>query len=123
MTNHVVRVTRYSVTGLIATATHALIAAGLIRLVGAEPSVANGIAFLCATTVSYLINTLWSFSAPVGVATIRRFVLVSMLGFVAAMLVAGMVEGWGGHYVIGILAVAVSVPPLTFALHSLWTYR
>lgn len=84
---------------------------------------ANGVAFATATVFSYLINTLWSFSSRLHGRNLRRFVLVSALGCLLAVAVSGLAEHYGLPYELGIVLVVLSVPPATFLLHSLWTYR
>ncbi len=113
---------RFALSGLLVTGIHVLVAAGFIRLVLPAPALANGIAFSVATVFSYLINTLWSFSRPLHGKNLLRFVLVSALGLILAIAVSGLAEFVGMHYWLGIAGVVCGVPPLTFLLHSRWTY-
>lgn len=114
---------RFAVTGLFITALHALIAIVFINFVSALPPLANGVAFAVATVVSYVINTTWSFSARLHGRTLLRFLSVSGCGFLLAMLVAWAAQMAGLHYLLGIAAVALTVPVFTFVLHNFWTYR
>nr|WP_242489393.1 GtrA family protein [Pseudomonas sp. TH08] len=114
---------RFAVTGLFVTALHALIAIVFINFVSALPPLANGVAFAVATVVSYVINTTWSFSARLHGRTLMRFLLVSLGGFLLAMLVAWAAQVAGLHYLLGIGAVALTIPAFTFVLHNFWTYR
>lgn len=84
---------------------------------------ANAIAFLCATAFSYVANTLWSFSSTVGTRNAVRFLAVTLTGFVETMLLARATEALDGSRGMSIAAIALLVPPTTFALHRLWTYR
>lgn len=115
--------TRFAVSGVLVTAFHATIATCLIRFGSAPPPVANGIAFLSATTMSYLMNTIWTFSAPLHGRTLARFCIVSLIGLALAMLISGAAEAYHFNYGIGILFVVLSVPPFTFIVHRYWTYR
>lgn len=119
----VTRFVRFAVTGLALTGVHTLLAAAFIELVSPLPPIANGLAFACATVLSYLINTHWSFSAKLSGNTFRKFLIVSLVGFVLAMLISWFMQLAGYHYLLGILAVAIGVPPVTFLLHNFWTYR
>lgn len=83
----------------------------------------RGLRFAVATVVSYLINTTWSFSARLHGRTLLRFLTVSAGGFVLAMFVAWAVQMAGLHYLLGIVAVALTIPAFTFVLHNFWTYR
>ncbi|WP_409318433.1 GtrA family protein [Pseudomonas sp. KCJK9016] len=114
---------RFAVTGLFVTALHALVAVSFIKGVSPWPPLANGVAFIVATVVSYVINTTWSFSARLHGKTLLRFLLVSAGGFFLAMFVAWVAQMAGLHYLLGILAVAMTIPAFTFVLHNFWTYR
>ena len=114
---------RFALTGLLLTGVHTILAAAFIELVSPLPPIANGLAFASATMLSYLINTHWSFSAKLNRSTFRKFLIVSVFGFVLAMLVSWFMQLAGYHYLLGILAVALSVPPVTFLLHNFWTYK
>jgi putative flippase GtrA len=114
---------RFAVTGLLVTALHALVAVLFINSIAAQPPLANGVAFAVATVVSYVINTTWSFSARLHGRTLRRFLLVSTGGFFLAMFVAWAAQIAGLPYLLGIVAVALTIPAFTFVLHNFWTYR
>jgi putative flippase GtrA len=117
------RLFRFGLSGLLVTGIHTIIAGTLINVDIASPTVANGVAFAVATLISYVINTVWSFSSPLRGQTLARFVAVSFFGLLAAMLVAYGAQQLGWHYLFGIAAVAMTVPPITFLLHSFWTYK
>jgi putative flippase GtrA len=114
---------RFAVSGVLVTGLHVVVAAALIRFGSLPPAVANGVAFVFATAFSYTLNTLWSFSSTIRAQNLMRFLLVSTVGCVLAMAVSGMADLYGMHYWIGILGVVATVPPITFLLHSNWTYR
>ncbi|WP_175954948.1 GtrA family protein [Burkholderia sp. BCC0405] len=117
------RLIRFGVSGAGSTAPHALIAAAMFALFDATPVSANGVAFACSTAFSYLANTLWSFASPVMRGNFMRFLAVAMAGLVVTMLLAhgtgtlGLARAWS------VVAVVLCVPPVTFVLHRLWTYR
>jgi putative flippase GtrA len=117
------RLFRFGVSGICSTAIHTLIASAMFAMFDATPVAANAVAFICATVFSYLANTLWSFSATVQWSNLMRFLAVAVSGLVETMLLArgteamGLAAGWS------IVAVVLFVPPVTFVLHRLWTYR
>ena len=117
------RALRFGVTGLAITALHVGVATVLIKTVLPLPALANGLAFIVATLMSYLINSLWSFSAPLHGKSLLRFLAVSAVGFCLAVAISGLVDWYGYHYLVGIAAVALGVPPVTFLLHNFWTFR
>jgi putative flippase GtrA len=117
------RVLRFGISGLLATGLHVLIAVTLIRSVLLPPSIANGAAFAMATIFSYLINTMWSFGRPLHGRNLLRFCAVSCIGLILAMIISGAAQHFGLHYMLGIFFVVLTVPPVTFLLHTFWTYR
>lgn len=117
------RAIRFAFTGIFVTGIHAAIAIMFIQYLIPAPPLANGVAFVGATIVSYVINTAWSFSARLHGRILFKFVTVSMVGFLLAMLVAWIVQELGFSYLLGICAVALTIPPMTFILHNFWTYR
>ena len=117
------RAVRFACTGIFVTGVHVVIAIVFIQFLMLAPPLANGVAFLGATLVSYVINTTWSFSSRLYGRTLSRFVVVLILGFLLAMLVAWIAQELGLNYLLGISAVALTIPPMTFLLHNFWTYR
>lgn len=117
------RATRFAVTGMISTGAHTAIALSFLALVAQKPTIANGVAFVGATLLSYVINTLWSFSAPLGGIRLLKYVLVSLTGLMVAMTTAWVADSVGLSHIAGILVVMATVAPLTYLMHSRWTYR
>ena len=119
----VTKVQRFTVTGILTTGLHVITAVVLIEQLAATPSMANGIAFILATIFSYSLNTLWSFSSRPQRKNSIRFVLVSLIGAGVAVIVSDLASQYALDYLIGILMVVTTVPPITFILHNFWTYR
>lgn len=117
------RAIRFGVTGVFVTGCHTAYAVAAIELDGWAPPTANGFAFTFATLVSYLVNTRWSFSSQVSGRTFVRFWMVCGVGLSMSIAIAAAVERAGLPYPFGIGLISVAVPPVSFALHSLWTYR
>ncbi|WP_179400614.1 GtrA family protein [Burkholderia guangdongensis] len=117
------RLFRFGISGLCSTAIHTLIASAMFALFDATPVAANAVAFVCATVFSYLANTLWSFSSSVRWNNLLRFLAVALCGLAETMLLARATEMLGLAALWSIVAVVLFVPPVTFVLHRLWTYR
>jgi putative flippase GtrA len=117
------RAARFGISGLFVTGLHALIAASLIEFILPWPALANGIAFVVATFVSYMINTVWSFSQMPVLANLLRFLTVAFIGLLITMAISGTAAAAGFSYWIGIACVVLVVPPCTFLMHTFWTYR
>jgi len=117
------RLVRFGLSGLGSTAIHTLVASALFALFDATLVAANAVAFLCATAFSYLANTLWSFSSTVRTRNALRFLVVTLAGFVETLLLARAAEMLDVSRATSIVAIALLIPPTTFVLHRLWTYR
>lgn len=114
---------RFALTGLLVTAVHITIAVFFIEAIALAPALANGLAFTAATAISYLLNTMWSFSEEIQGKYIVRFSTVSCVGLFLSMSISGFAESHGFPYSYGIFGVVCTVPPVTFLLHNYWTYR
>ncbi|WP_175997444.1 GtrA family protein [Burkholderia stabilis] len=117
------RLVRFGLSGLCSTAIHTLVAAAMFALFDATPVTANAVAFICATVFSYLANTLWSFSSTVRTRNLLRFLAVTLAGFIETLLLARAAELLEVSRGMSVVAIALLIPPTTFLLHRLWTYR
>jgi putative flippase GtrA len=117
------RALRFGTTGVMLTFVHAAIATGLIEGIDLNPVPANITAFVVSTMVSYLVNTYWSFSQRPGASSFARFGVVALCGLFVTTCISGFAEWLGLPYWIGIMGVVVTVPLLTFPMHTFWTYR
>ncbi|AOR72479.1 sugar translocase [Burkholderia stabilis] len=117
------RLVRFGLSGLCSTAIHTLVAAAMFALFDATPVTANAVAFICATVFSYLANTLWSFSSTVRARNLLRFLAVTLAGFIETLLLARAAELLEVSRGMSVVAIALLIPPTTFVLHRLWTYR
>ncbi|MBA2125886.1 sugar translocase [Hyphomicrobium methylovorum] len=117
------RLARFAVSGSASTATHIAIAWSCIQHLGISPPLANGIAFSCATLVSCVLNTRWTFATQWSRKKVFRFLVVTFCMALVSMALAYVVELVGLSYVVGIAAIVIFVPPMTYILHASWTYR
>ena len=115
-------IVRFALTGLISTLTHILLAWVALDRFQAHPALANGLAFLHANTLAYLINTRWTFRTGNNLSTWRRYLTVSLLGGVASTGISGGVAAAGGHELLGILLVVCLLPVINFYAHRRYTY-
>jgi putative flippase GtrA len=95
----------------------------LIEYFGLSPVLANEIAYCLGFAVSYIAHTTWSFSSKLDTRSLLRFLAVTFFGFILTGLISAAVHYVGGSYWLGILLVVLIIPPVTFSLHSIWTYR
>jgi len=115
-------IVRFGLAGLAATLLHIITAhAGTTRF-ALHPGVANGLAFIIANTLSFGLNTLWTFRAQVSLRTWRRFAAVSLLGATLSTAIATAVAVAGGHHLLGIALVVSIIPILSYLAHRRYTY-
>lgn len=116
---------RFIVTGVLATALHAMTVMAMVSSITPAPSqvIANGCAFLLANVFSYVTNSLWSFAAPLHGKNYAKFLTVSGIGFVGTLLVAWVAESMGLSPAAGIVLVVCIMTPISFTLHRGWTFR
>jgi len=118
------RMLRFGLVGVLATATHALVALTALTLFSAVPMLANAVGFVTAFAVSMTGHALFTFNSPMTVPRALKFCAVA----IAAVCISSAVVFLLGAYTplsrphILILA-AISTPALSFAGHSLWTFR
>jgi putative flippase GtrA len=116
-------ITRFAISGLFITGLHALVVWITVMHFNFSVPIANGLAFVVATLVSYAVNTIWSFSSKLNLENFNRFILVSILGLILTIGVASLFDHFEFHFAIGIVAVICTVTPVTFCVHNFWTYK
>lgn len=116
------RVLRFALVGGLSTCLHIVVAYGAIRQWGWLPSLANGLAYGVATVFSYAANAAWTFSARITPHNMWRFASVSACGLALSMGVSHVAATLGLPAWCGIALVVLVVPPVTFALHTKWTF-
>lgn len=121
--HHIQQAAKFSVSGLLATGLHVLVASSIVAAGLGSLVVANTVAFLIATCLSYRMNARWSFKAETNARTIFRYLVVTAVGFALTALVSLVADMYHLQYLVGILLVVLVVPPCTFLLHKLWTFR
>ena len=118
------KLSRFVVVGVIATCIHIIIATYLITgNLTANNGSANTVAFVIATTFSYLVNTKWSFTESFTVSNFSKFLFTALFGGLLAFSLSTLVDYLGFNYLVGIGVIVLIVPAMTFLLHNFWTYR
>jgi len=117
------KVLRFGISGVATTGVHLALATLLITAFSASPVLANSIAFVCATACSYLLNTLWSFSARPHHENFLRYLCVSIFGLILTIAISWTAQRIGASYWTGLFYIVLIVTPITFLLQHSWTYR
>lgn len=84
---------------------------------------ASVVGFALGTFMSWLLNSLWTFSAPLHGRILLRFIAVTLVGLGLNVLIMAGAEAVGIDYRLGLFLVLVVVPVFNFCCHRLWTYR
>lgn len=117
------QVVRFGYTGLMTTCLHMLIVVFMMKFIFPSQALANGLAFTLATIFSYFLNTKWSFSSYIKRNNLIKYIIVSMFGLLMTIIIAWFMEQKGYHYLLGVVTIVVTIPPVSFFLHSFWTYQ
>lgn len=117
------RIGWFAVSGLIATSLHALVALTATRQFGWAAGPANGLAFVVASITSYYINTLLGAKRESTLPLFVRFCSVAAICAVLAYLIASGASWAGAGDILTVLIVSAAMPPITFIMHTLWTYK
>ena len=114
---------RFVATGIAATLTHTAIVFAVACLFSLKAGIANFVAFIVATLLSYTLNSLWSFRSRMTRQNAVRFATVAAFCSVLAAFLADFVERAGYGLLVGICVVVLVNTPISFLLHRNWTYR
>ena len=121
---------RFLTVGIITSLIHLLIAFALIVILPKkflDPKVlgllSNIAAFVVASLFSYIVNTKWSFNKKLGQLNFIRFYTVAFCGLLATLIIFGATASFDLSSTIGTIIVVISLPPVNFTIHILWTYK
>ena len=111
------------VTGVLCTIIHAAIVILLTenKIYGVEFS--NGIAYILSAAFGLLMNTGWSFRKSLSIKLVRRYIVISIVGLMAAIFIAYLSRKYGLNYLIGIGLIVCICPALTYWMHVKITYK
>lgn len=117
------RAVKFGVTGVTSTVIYVGMSYTMINTLKFEVIVSVVIAFISASIFSYITNTIWSFSQKPNVKNIIKFALVTSLGSCVSATFMKYTIASGLGYWAGIIVTLSVVPPITFIVHQVWTYR
>ncbi|KHL76128.1 membrane protein [Pseudomonas putida] len=113
---------RFGLVGVTNTAVHAGIVVALMELFAPPAFIANGIAFMFANVMSYVLNSRFTFRTATSLLGYRRFLLVSLVSLGLTLAITSVVEYLGWHYALGLLMVIFVVPVLNYLVMKLWAF-
>ncbi len=115
-------VLRFICNGVVTTCIHTLIVYLLIQFYIMDVGLANALAFLTATSFSYVVNTKWTFGAEYSLQLMFRYVAVTCMGSFLAYLLASFCETMSLPWWCGVGLIVAVMPVLTWQAHKSWTY-
>lgn len=117
-----VQLVRFAVVGVLNTALHLAVVAILTQLFGASQLIANSVAYLAASSFSFVVNSIWSFQTRPQAHRYIRFQVVGLLGLAVCAFFGYLGDTFGWHYVIAVLLSGCVLPLITFLAHRFYTY-
>lgn len=113
---------RFIVNGCIATCVHTLVVFYMVQICHGDQGLANAIAFLTATGVSYIANTLWTFETRHSSGIFLRYLIVACIGSFFSYLIASLCAKMGLMWWMSVVLIVAIVPVFTWLAHNKWTY-
>lgn len=114
---------RFMCVGAFTTGLHMIVAVATLHILNVGTLEANVAAFTAATVFSYSLNSYWSFEKEIALASFVKFIFVGIINLTLIILISVVNDIGGWRSEIGILLAAVLVPPMSFVLHKIWTFR
>lgn len=116
------KVVRFVINGFLATCVHTLVVFYLVQIRNVDQGSANAVAFLTATSVSYVGHTFWTFEAVHSGSKLLRFIVVACMGSFFSYIIASFCAGLGLEWWMSVVLIVAIVPVFTWLAHNKWTY-
>lgn len=115
------RIVRFGLAGGIATLTHIGVAFTLLHVFSTNVFVANIFGFLCAFTLSYLLQSLFVFKKNLSLKHVKRFFMVQFSALLISQLISELFKDANSY--LRVLLVVFMIPLVTYVIHRMWTYK
>ena len=118
---------RFATVGVFATLLYAALAFAFVQLLEAKPTTASVAAYAIAAVASYLGQSRFTFRVAFRAGGrdhvhIPRFAVTTLLGLGVSFAAVRSAEAVGAPYAVGVAAVCVLIPLLSFAMMKLWVF-
>ena len=117
-----VQLVRFAIVGVLNTVLHLVVVAILTQLVGVSQLISNSVAYLVASSFSFIVNSIWSFQAKPHAHRYLRFQVVGLVGLAVCAFFGYLGDVFGWHYVVAVLLSGCVLPLVTFLAHRFYTY-
>ena len=109
------RILRFLVVGLVTFGIYTATLAVAIEWFGASTVAGTAAAFVVGTAVSLVGNSVFVFRTAISAQTSGKFVVVTLFGFAANLLLSWWLDRLGVHYVVIAFAIFAIVPAMNYA--------
>ncbi|WP_371824981.1 GtrA family protein [Limnobacter parvus] len=114
---------KFALVGVFNTLIHFLILAFSTRHLGADQLFGNVAGYLCASTLSFFINSTWVFRKELSFMRFIRFHKVGALGLFVSATVGFLADSYRLHYGVTMLVSIVALPVASYLLHRRFTFK
>lgn len=114
----------FGIVGVLATATHYLVALVLLETSYINLYVANLMGYSCAVAVSFVGHSLLTFRVGLKIKFLGPFIVVSISTFILSECILWLLEEGlelDPRFSLGV--VVVSIPVLSYVLNKFWVYK
>lgn len=113
---------RFCLVGAVNTGVHLAVVAVAVSAFGLTQLLSNGMAYLVASSASFLMNSVWSFDVAPSFRRYARFQLVGLLGLVVSTILGHLGDRFHWPYVMTVFMTVLMVPLASFVVHRRYTF-
>jgi putative flippase GtrA len=113
----------YGISGLFITLLYGVVLVAFVELMRLNPIYANAITFVSVNLLSYFLQSRFVFRHVIHFHVYLRFFVSYLLSGVMTLVIAGIAEWAGIHYLIGYMLIAAVIPICNFLLLKQWVFR
>jgi putative flippase GtrA len=96
--------------------------AALVATLDLSQSWSNALAYVVASSFSFVMNSIWSFEVRLRLRRYIRFQLVGLIGLVIAGALGHLGDYYQWPYAVTVLATVLVLPPVSFLVHRSYTF-